>query len=288
VVGVNGFVGRNLYQGLKARALKTGGIYHQTGRAVPADCYALDAASPQDVRALLDQLRPRIVINAAGYKDVAGCEEDPARATMANVAIPGNLAARCRDRPTGLIHLSTDLVFDCEHGDYAESDLPRPRTIYGLTKLHGEQMALRAEHAVVLRSGGIYGPGSPTLDWLERELLAGHTVDAYADLFSTPTSVDDLTLVLAGLIDLPLNSETWCKRCFHAVGPDRVSRYDLFATYAKPIGKQHLVRPAPAPAEMIAIRRDASLRNSSLWRTQHGISFRGIEQGLADCLNKRQ
>jgi len=124
----------------------------------------LDIADASAVAAVLDAVRPRVVINCAACTAVDACESDPDRAFRANAIGAGVLAAACGRRGIRLVHLSTDYVF-CGDLDrpYHEWDATGPRTVYGASKLAGEQ-AVRAhcpDHLIV-RTAWLYGPGGPS------------------------------------------------------------------------------------------------------------------------------
>ena len=143
--------------------------------------------------ALFDQVRPAAVIHAAGNKNLKFCEDQPDEAFRVNAGGTQNVARACRRVGAKLIYLSTDLVFSCVEGNYQEHDVPEPTLAYGKSKLLGEKFALeKLDQVAVCRSGGIYGKGSPLLQWFAGEIKAGQTVECFTDVFNTPTYVDNL------------------------------------------------------------------------------------------------
>lgn len=111
-----------------------------------------DLASPGFAGALIDQARPDLVVHAAAWTDVDGCEEDPSRAMRVNAEATGRLAASAWRSGARFVYISTEAVFDGVRGAYRETDTPNPINRYGASKLAGEQAALSAHpDALILR-----------------------------------------------------------------------------------------------------------------------------------------
>jgi len=121
----------------------------------------LDVADAAALRAALRALRPARVLNAAAYTDVDGCERDPARARSVNADAPAALAATCRELGVGLLHVSTDYVFDGRGTRPLREDDPvAPLSEYGRSKLAGERAVLAASPGfVVVRAAWLFGRG---------------------------------------------------------------------------------------------------------------------------------
>jgi dTDP-4-dehydrorhamnose reductase len=124
-------------------------------RARSFDHAELDITDGAALDRAFEEVRPDVVFNCAAFHNVELCESEPDRAWEANVRAVCDLAAR----GARLVHLSTNYVFDGRREEpYAEDDLPKPRSIYALTKLAGEHAALAyGEHALVVRTAGLYG-----------------------------------------------------------------------------------------------------------------------------------
>jgi dTDP-4-dehydrorhamnose reductase len=100
----------------------------------------VDLTSADAIRGAVERFAPSVVINASGYTAVDAAESDEATCAAVNAVAPGILAEVCRRRGVCLVHFSTDYVFDGSKGaPYVESDVPRPLSVYGRTKLEGER-----------------------------------------------------------------------------------------------------------------------------------------------------
>ena len=118
----------------------------------------LDFARPEHVRQRVMQAQPNLIVNAAAYTDVEGAENDETAAFMVNADSVGELALAARDLGATLVHYSTDYVFDgLKPAPYDEDDDPHPLSVYGRSKLEGEQRIRNAgcPH-LILRTSWVY------------------------------------------------------------------------------------------------------------------------------------
>lgn len=148
VLGANGQVGRQL-----GRALQPLG----KGRALLRD--ECDLAHPGEAARVVREHSPAVVVNAAAYTAVDRAEEEPELAERLNSGAVAELAEACSASGAVLVHYSTDYVFD-GHGSRPSlpEDSPAPLSVYGRTKLAGEQ-AIQASgvRSMILRTSWVYG-----------------------------------------------------------------------------------------------------------------------------------
>jgi dTDP-4-dehydrorhamnose reductase len=117
-----------------------------------------DLSRPKAIAGIVEALRPRLIINAAAYTAVDKAESDPDAADAVNHRSVGELAALAVRSGAGLIHYSTDYVFDgSKDGRYREDDPTAPVNLYGRTKLAGED-AIRASGCahLIFRTSWVY------------------------------------------------------------------------------------------------------------------------------------
>ena len=119
----------------------------------------LDITDDDAVATAISAIAPTVVYNCAAYHNVDVCEDTEDRAFAVNARAVKRLAQRCAEHGARLVHVSTNYVFDgTGETPWTEEDLPRPRSIYGLSKLAGEHAALAyAPDVLVVRTGGLYG-----------------------------------------------------------------------------------------------------------------------------------
>ena len=148
VLGENGQLGWELQRALAP-----------LGPVLALDRRQCDLADPRRLPAVLRRFPADVLLNAAAYNDVDLAESEPDLARTVNAEAPGVLAAYARDAGQVLIHYSTDYVFDGDlRRPYTEADRPHPLSVYGRTKLEGEEAVQKAEGAhLILRTSWLYG-----------------------------------------------------------------------------------------------------------------------------------
>src|SRR5512136_2452630 len=145
IVGANGMLGRDLMQ------LLPGDI-----RGV--DIGEIDITSVESVKRTLLTLKPAVVINAAAYTDVDGCETNRDLAMRVNGEGVGNLARVSGEIGAKLVQISTDYVFNGSKGSpYLEDDPVNPLSVYGESKLLGETNARLGANSLIVRTQWLYG-----------------------------------------------------------------------------------------------------------------------------------
>ncbi|MGN0983540.1 MAG: dTDP-4-dehydrorhamnose reductase, partial [Gemmiger sp.] len=184
----------------------------------------VDIADRETVRRYAQAHRPDVIINCAGLSDAAACEADPDLAFRVNALGARNLATQAQQIGAKLIHMSTDDVFaKLSDRPYNEFDAPCPSTVYGRSKLAGEQfVASLCTRYVIVRSSWVYGIGS---DFVSTVLAAANDPDCPwlmvpTDISGCPTSAADLAMVVAEFI------ENECLGVYHAVCRGWCSRFD--------------------------------------------------------------
>jgi len=198
VTGAGGLVGAAVAKHCRAEDQEVFAFDHKT----------LDIADLESVRSAVSDVQPDVVINCGAWTDVDGCEKDPGHARRANAQGPEVLASSCREADALLITISTDYVFDGrKEGFYTQEDQPNPISVYGHSKLQGEERATAAHaRTIVVRSGYIFGSGGKNfLSTFMTRVRAGETLKAISDMIGTPTYAPDLARQLYQLaqVDQP-------------------------------------------------------------------------------------
>ncbi len=164
----------------------------------------LDLSNLADVRETLRATNFDVLINAAAFTNVDLCETERDRAFLINAEAPGVLSKICNDRNAKLILFSTDYVFDGEkRAPYTERDEANPISVYGASKLAGEENVLAADgRHLVMRVSWVFGPDRPSfIDGIIKRAQENEEVDAIADKFSTPTYTLDIAEIVGRILN---------------------------------------------------------------------------------------
>lgn len=222
--------------------------------------HPVDLADAEATRALLDALKPEVVIHTA-YGAAAGERDIVAATTAVAAAAAGSGAA--------LIHLSSDVVFDGEHAPYDEDAHPVPISPYGRHKAQAEALVTAAcPEAAVVRTSLITWaePLDPRSAWVADTLRAGDPLTLFTDEIRCPVRLDDLSAQLWELSGLAPGDRAgpW-----HLVGAEALSRYDLGVAIARHVGldptgiagRSSRTQPEPRPRDLrlTASRSDRAL-----------------------------
>ncbi|MGA2162738.1 MAG: dTDP-4-dehydrorhamnose reductase [Methanoregula sp.] len=164
----------------------------------------LDITDAGKVTAALRDIKPALVINAAAYTDVDGCEDHRDVAFGVNGDALLSLARACKDAGACLIHYSTDYVFDGTRTSYREIDVPHPVNAYGESKLLGEKHIRETmDDYRIIRTSWLFGTHGKnfveTMLRLSREMPEVRVVN---DQFGKPTYTADLAQKTAGIAGL--------------------------------------------------------------------------------------
>jgi dTDP-4-dehydrorhamnose reductase len=163
----------------------------------------LDIADASAVNSLLQEFRPVAIINAAGFTRVDDAERERDAAQLANAIGPAVLAAACSKMGTWLVQVSTDYVFDGEQSrPYTPSAPANPLSVYGITKLEGEQAVTRElpAHSTVVRTSWLYGAhGRNFLNTMLHLMRSRPQLTVVSDQIGAPTSAAGLARVLWAL-----------------------------------------------------------------------------------------
>jgi dTDP-4-dehydrorhamnose reductase len=192
----------------------------------------LDITQRNDVKSLVSQWKPDVIVNTAAMTDVDGCESDREAAWRLNVdglknlIIPAKKLAGCH-----VIQISTDYVFDGTSAPYDETSRPNPLSYYGKSKLAAENaLAASGAKATTVRTQVLYGTGYQVrqnfVAWVLAMFEKAAPFRVVNDQIGNPTLADDLAYAILRI------AETGTTGLYHVSGPEAVDRF----TFAKTIG----------------------------------------------------
>jgi dTDP-4-dehydrorhamnose reductase len=238
----------------------------------------LDVADFGAVRLALEEYSPGVVVNAAAYTNVDGCETEAGLAYRVNALGPRNLAQLCHARGCDLLHVSTNYVFDgVSERPYEPFDTPSPISVYGRTKLAGEEYVRQLTNRwYVVRSAGVYGRGHK---FVRTKLRLGVERDALKvkdDEFISPTYAVDLAQGIAGVI------ETGHYGLYHLTSAGSCSWYEFAKAIFELTSIEVEVNPVPASEYPLPAARPANGVLSALGSPQ----LRPWREALEDYLRR--
>ncbi|KQX96701.1 dTDP-4-dehydrorhamnose reductase [Massilia sp. Root133] len=164
------------------------------------DCNLADADA---LRALVRRVAPDVIVNPAAYTAVDKAESDEATARAVNAVAPAILGEEGAKLGALVLHYSTDYVFDgTKQGAYTENDVPAPQSVYGRTKLEGEQgLAAANPRHLILRTSWVVGAhGGNFAKTMLRLAGERETLTVVADQFGAPTPAALLADLSAHLV----------------------------------------------------------------------------------------
>jgi len=230
----------------------------------------LDITNLSDCYEVLSNIKPDIIIHAAAYTDIDGCEKNPELAYSINTTGTENITKIAREIGAKLIYISTDHVFDGTKGSsYNEDDIPNPINIYGISKYKGELIVQdNLEKYFIVRTSSIFGHRSKNLIRAITNLTNNNTIlNIICDQKRSHTYSSDLSEALAKL----LYSEEY--GIYHLVNEESCSWYELMNHIFKikkmdvkviPINSKDLQFKAKRP-EDISLNNNSSIKLRS-WK----------------------
>lgn len=231
----------------------------------------LDITNKSSVHDTVKSIKPDIIINAAAMTNADECEEHQDSAMLLNGAAVGYLAQAAQAIGAKLIHISTDYVFDGNKGSaYTENDKPNPLSVYGKTKLKGEEELKRfTDNYVILRTQWMFGEhGSNFVDTILRIAKEKDEIKVVDDQYGCPTYTKDVANVIRLLIGKKdIKAET-----IHFSNAGIVSRFGLAQEILRLAGIQTRIVPVTTAALQRPAKRpyNSSLDKTKIKKLLHG------------------
>jgi len=283
ITGCNGLLGQKLLYQFAPRyeVLATAQEAEASVRGLPFDYHPLDITKRDEVKRVVEEFKPRWIVNAAAYTDVDGCETEKERCWRINVTGVENLAYAARRVGAKIVHLSSDYIFNGKDGPYDEAARPDPLSYYGKSKLASENVlkASGVPHTIA-RTMVLYGRAlnvKPNFVlWLIDQLKNQRPVRVVDDQFGNPTLADNLAQAIERMVALGKTGT------YHVSGREVIDRYHFAQKVAQvfglredlitPIHTDELKQPAPRPLKSGFIVEKA--------QRELGIPLLNVEEGL--------
>ena len=293
LAGATGQVGTQMLQVIRKRRGPESAV--ATTRHARAGWTHLDfaeLATIEQAAALFDPYALNSIYCVAGMTAVDACEDQPDLAFRTNARGPGILAAYAQRRALPFVYFSTEYVFDGakDHpGPYAETATLHPLSVYGKSKLAGEEAVMAAcACALVLRTTVVYGPDAREKNYLYslmRNLATGTRMRVPKDQISTPTYNLDLIAAALGLV------ECGASGIFHVCGPDLLGRLDFAKQIAAALGLDAALLDGVSTAELgqrAPRPLAAGLATTKLTTLYPQLHMRSVTKAIKDCADELQ
>ena len=219
------------------------------------DVSDLDITDEEAVMKFVQENKPEYIVNCAAFTAVDKAEEVYDLAEKINSDGPANLAKAAKAIDATLVHISTDYVFDGDldvSKSYVEEDKVGPVTVYGKTKLHGEeQVKKNTDKYYIFRTAWLYGDGNNFVRTMLKLGQEREEVSVVADQHGSPTYAEDLANIIGEAIEKKIPYGL-----YHATNQGFTTWYEFTQKIyelakvdckIKPVTSEEFVRPAKRP-----------------------------------------
>lgn len=286
VFGADGQVAREL-----RRELSTVGELVVVGRTTPG--LSADFAVPESLAAVVANVRPQLIVNAAAFTAVDRAESEPALAKAVNAVAPGVIAIAARECGAAMLHYSTDYVFDgTATAPYRETDATNPQSAYGRSKLAGENAIRESGVAhLILRTSWVYGlHGLNFMRTMRRLARERDELRVVADQHGAPTWSRHIAQVSAQIIaQLDGDPQAWqpVSGTYHLVSGGACSWHEFAERIVahqglhEPVKAQRIVPIATHEYPLPAPRPAYSVLNTDKLLDTFGLRLPDWQEALA-------
>ncbi|MGF6645835.1 dTDP-4-dehydrorhamnose reductase [Paraburkholderia sp. GAS82] len=262
LTGVNGQVGFELARSLQG-----------LGKVVALDRRELDLGDLDQVRRVVREVKPGLIVNPAAHTAVDKAETDVEAAMRLNAEAPGVLAEEAKRLGAALVHYSTDYVFDgTKNGAYVESDAVNPQNVYGKSKLAGEQAIVASGCAhLIFRTSWVYGTrGKNFLLTMLRLGAEREELSVVADQIGAPTWSNTIAALSANVLAQAAaagEGDWWQEHSgiYHLTASGATSWHGFAEAIFEfsDLSKKPIVKPIPAASYPTPAARPANSRISN-------------------------
>jgi dTDP-4-dehydrorhamnose reductase len=285
VIGASGLLGQYLMKAGHDLGLDMVGTYNETVPTCLNGMLRMDITDSDAVSRSMDQICPDLVVLSSAMTNVDQCEREPGKAYAVNMEGAFNVASSCKDRGAKLVHISTDYVFNgLKGGRYHEFEDPDPLSIYGRSKLEGENVTMDADKRnLVCRVSVVYGwnhigKKSNFVTWMIESLKKGQTIRLYRDQWVSPTYAPSAA---RDILELACKD---VRGIVHTCGPDCLNRYEMGIMVAEEFGfdKGLISSIETKDMPMLAVRPRISCLAVDIAESELGRPMLSMIKGLQD------
>jgi dTDP-4-dehydrorhamnose reductase len=242
------------------------------------------------VRDYFKVYQPAYFINCAAYTAVDRAEEEKDLAMQVNTEAPGVLAAICKENNCRFIHISTDYVFDgSATTPYKEESPTNPQSIYGLSKLKGEEQVMQFNpDAIIIRTSWVYSEfGKNFVKTMMKLMSERSELNVVNDQVGSPTYAADLAEAIMTIVNNDLESGKWLSSIYNFSNEGVISWFDFAEEIKKQIKSECKILPIPTEQYPTPAKRPAySVLDKTKIQNAFGIKLKDWKQSLAVCISK--
>lgn len=292
ITGAGGMLGSDLSKALNPLFDVVGAGAHAAPHLTGIRYKTADLSDSSETRAWIEAEKPDFIFHAAAMTNVDACELDRDSALKGNLHMTRHVVDSANQIGAFVLFFSTDYVFDGDKkGEYSETDLPGPRSIYGESKYFAETyIHENADKYAIIRVSWLYGfHGRSFPRTLLEKAPSQQNFEVVSDQVGRPTYTKDLAAIFADLLKRnPAVFEQWNKEVFH-FGNQGTASWAEFAQFifkqagyldaiVTPISSAQLARPAQRPHNSVLSLKKAEERL--------GIHFRPWQEAFPDFLRE--
>jgi dTDP-4-dehydrorhamnose reductase len=251
------------------------------------DIDELDITDFNQVDMFFRENKPDFLINCAAYTAVDKAEADEKFAFLLNRDAVKNLAEACKINNCFFIHISTDYVFDGEKNlPYSENDKVNPQSVYGKSKLAGEEILQNYDNVVIIRTSWLYSDfGNNFLSTMQRLGREKDEIKVVNDQFGSPTYATDLAKTIIIILEKITNLDKK-KQIFHFSNEGRCSWFDFASEIMKLSQIDCLVSPISTSEYPTAAKRPLfSVLDKTEIKETFNINIRTWQDALVEAIS---
>ncbi|MDD3688065.1 MAG: dTDP-4-dehydrorhamnose reductase [Bacteroidales bacterium] len=254
------------------------------------DIEQVDITSESEIDSFFSANKPDILINCAAYTAVDRAEDDKENAFLVNSIAPQLLAAACKKYDSKFIHTSTDYVFDGSSTiPYTENDQVNPKSVYGLSKLGGEQKVQDIlPDSIIIRTSWLYSEyGSNFVKTMIRLANEKEFLNVVNDQRGTPTYAGDLASAILVICNQYAASGIWKHGIYHYSNSGECTWFDFATEILKLKGIKTPVLPVSSdkfPSKVV--RPKYSVLDKSKIINDYNIKIPNWEDSLRGAIDK--
>jgi dTDP-4-dehydrorhamnose reductase len=238
------------------------------------------------VKEAFNKYQPAFCVNCAAYTAVDKAETDQEAARRINATAVGLLAANAKEHDARFIHISTDYVFDGNATQPYTVNAPvNPQSVYGTTKLEGEQLAMKSNpDTIIIRTSWVYSEfGKNFVKTMMRLMNEKESLNVVSDQSGSPTYAFDLAQAILHII----STGQWKPGIYHYSNTGIITWFDFAVAIRDLIHAKCTVNPIPASGYPTPAKRPAySAMDTSLIEKTFSLPLKPWKESLVTCLSR--